>query len=139
MIVKGEAQDGVVSTKEFDLKFLLGQRELLLEERSKLVGQADRLENEANSLIADAEMGDVQFDDEGGEGDTMVVEREQDLTLSAQARQTVEEIDAALERLRKGEYGYSLVSGMPIPRDRLKAIPWATELVTERAGGVTRY
>jgi RNA polymerase-binding transcription factor DksA len=139
VIVKGESQDGVVSTKEFDLKFLLAQRDLLLDERSKLVGQADRLENEANSLIADAEMGDVQFDDEGGEGDTMVVEREQDLTLSAQARQTVEEIDAALERLKRGAYGYSLVSGMPIPRDRLKAIPWATELVTERAGGVTRF
>ena len=27
-------------------------------------------------------MGDVQFDDEGGEGDTMVVERERDLALS---------------------------------------------------------
>jgi hypothetical protein len=45
-------------------------------------------------------MGDVQFDDEGGEGDTMVVERERDLALSAQARQTIADIDAALERSR---------------------------------------
>jgi RNA polymerase-binding transcription factor DksA len=138
VIVKGASQDGVTSTKEFDLKFLFAQRELLLQERTKLTGQANRLESEANALIADAEMGDVQFDDEGGEGDTMVVERDQDLVLMAAARQVVEEIDAALERMKNGEYGYSLVSGLPIPKERLKARPWATELVTERAGGLGR-
>jgi cobaltochelatase CobT len=35
-----------------------------------LTGQAVRLEDEANWLIEEAEMGDVQFDEEGGEGDT---------------------------------------------------------------------
>ena len=138
IIVKGPSEDGITSTKEFDLKFLSAQRDALRIERTKLLGQADRLEDEANALIADAEMGDVQFDDEGGEGDTMVVERERDQVLSAQARQTVTEIDAALERMSRGEYGYSTVSGFPIPKERLKALPWATELVTERAGGLGR-
>jgi RNA polymerase-binding transcription factor DksA len=137
-IIKGPSQDGITSSKEFDLKFLFSQRDLLMSERVKLVGQAVRLEDEANSLIADAEMGDVQFDDEGGEGDTMVVERERDLTLSASARQTVEEIDKALERLKVGDYGYSERSGKPIPRERLKAIPWTTELVEERVGAFGR-
>ena len=138
VIVKGPSEDGVTSSKDFDLKFLFAQREALQIERIKLVGQANRLENEANAMIADAEMGDVKFDDEGGEGDTMVVEREQDLVLSAAARQTVEEIDAALARMKTGEYGYSVVSVLPIPKERLRAIPWATELVTERAGGLGR-
>jgi RNA polymerase-binding transcription factor DksA len=138
VIVKGPAQDGVTSTKEFDLKFLFSQRELLISERAKLLGQANRLESEANAMIEDHEMGDVQFDEDGGEGDTMVVEREQDLTLSAAARQTIEEIDLAMQRLKVGEYGYSVVSGLPIPKERLKALPWATELVTERAGGLGR-
>jgi len=138
VIVKGPSEDGVTSSKDFDLKFLFAQREALQAERIKLVGQANRLENEANAMIADAEMGDVKFDDEGGEGDTMVVEREQDLVLSAAARQTVEEIDAALARMKTGEYGYSVVSVLPIPKERLRAIPWATELVTERAGGLGR-
>ena len=138
VIVKGASEDGVTSSKDFDLKFLFAQRESLLTERIKLVGQANRLESEANAMIADAEMGDVKFDDEGGEGDTMVVEREQDLVLSAAARQTVEEIDAALARMKTGEYGYSVVSVLPIPKERLRAIPWATELVTERAGGLGR-
>jgi RNA polymerase-binding transcription factor DksA len=83
-------------------------------------------------------MGDVQFDDESGEGDTMVVERERDLALSAQARQTVAEIDAALERMAAGTYGYSTVSGAPIPRERLEALPWATVLVEEKVGGIGR-
>jgi RNA polymerase-binding transcription factor DksA len=138
VIVKGPSQDGITSSKDYDIKFLLAQREMLISERAKLLGQANRLESEANALIADGEMGDVKFDDEGGEGDSMVVEREQDLNLSAAARQTIEEIDAALERMKIGEYGYSVVSVLPIPRERLRALPWATELVTERAGGLGR-
>ncbi len=68
----------------------------------------------------------------------MVVERERDLALSAQARQTVADIDAALERMAEGTYGYSIVSGRPIPKERLKAIPWATVLVEEKVGGIGR-
>jgi RNA polymerase-binding transcription factor DksA len=132
-------QDGITPTKEFNIEFLISQRELLIAERRNLLGQADQLESEANAIVENSEMGDVQFDDEGGEGDTMVVERERDLTLSASARQTVEEIDEALKRLETGDYGYSARSGLPIPRERLKAIPWTTELVVERAGGIGSY
>ena len=136
--VKGVTKDGVAYTKDFDVKFLTAQRALLLEEKAALTGQATRLEDEANSLIEEQEMGDVQFDDEGGEGDTMVVERERDLTLSAQARQTIADIDTALGRLTTGHYGYSTESGRPIPRERLEAIPWATMLVEEKVGGIGR-
>jgi RNA polymerase-binding transcription factor DksA len=132
------SKDGIAYTKDFDVKFLKAQRDELLAERQRLTGQAMRLEDEAQHLIEDAEMGDVQFDDEGGEGDTMVVERERDLALSAQARETVAEIDAALTRIEQGTYGYSVVSGRPIPRERLEALPWATELVEEKVGGIGR-
>jgi len=135
---RGTTKDGLAYTKDFDAKFVKAQFDLLTDERSSLLGQANRLEDEANSLIEDTEMGDVQFDDESGEGDTMVVERERDLALSAQARQTIADIDAALARLRAGTYGYSVVSGRPIPRERLEAIPWATELVEEKVGGIGR-
>jgi RNA polymerase-binding transcription factor DksA len=120
----------------YDVKFLDAQRKLLLEERAKLVGEAENLEAEAASLMEDLEPGDVQFDDESGEGDTLVVERERDLALSAQARQMVNDIDAALIRIESNTYGLSLVSGRPIPKERLRAIPWATELVEEKVGGL---
>ena len=135
---RGTTKDGITYTKDFDVKFLKVQHDLLVAERKALLGQANRLEDEANSLIEDGEMGDVQFDDESGEGDTMVVERERDLALSAQARQTIADIDAALERMADGTYGYSIVSGRPIPRERLEAIPWATVLVEEKVGGIGR-
>jgi RNA polymerase-binding transcription factor DksA len=120
----------------FDAKFLEAQAKLLLEERGKLTGAADRLEAEADALMQDLDPGDVQFDDESGEGDSLVVERHRDLALSAQARETVQSIDAALARIKDGTYGYSLISGRPIPRERLRAIPWAVELVEERVGGL---
>jgi RNA polymerase-binding transcription factor DksA len=135
---RGTTKDGIAYTKDFDVKFLKSQHGLLIAERVALLGQANRLEDEANSLIEDGEMGDVQFDDESGEGDTMVVERERDLALSAQARQTIADIDAALDRLSSGTYGYSVASGRPIPRERLEAIPWATVLVEEKVGGIGR-
>jgi RNA polymerase-binding transcription factor DksA len=136
--VKGVTKDGVAYTKDFDVKFLTAQKALLIDEKAALLGQATRLEDEANALIEEQEMGDVQFDDEGGEGDTMVVERSRDLTLSAQARQTIVEINEALARLETGRYGYSSQSGRPIPRERLEAIPWATMLVEEKVGGIGR-
>ncbi len=136
-LIKGH-KDGIAFTKDFDVKFLSAQKTLLLAEKQSLLGQAIRLEDEANSLIEESEMGDVQFDDEGGEGDTMVVERERDLALSAQARQTIADIDAALLRIGDGSYGYSVESGRPIPRERLEAIPWATVLVEEKVGGIGR-
>jgi len=136
--VKGVTKDGIAYTKDFDAKFMTAIHAQLLEERAQLAGQATLLEDEANALIAEHEMGDVQFDEEGGQGDTMVVERERDLALSGQARQTIAEIDAALERLTIGTYGYSVVSGRPIPRERLEAIPWAEVLVEEKVGGIGR-
>ena len=107
-----------------------------MEERANLLGQAQRLEDEAAELMEDLDPGDVQFDDESGEGDSLVVERERDLALSAQARQTISDIDAALARIKDGTYGHSVISGRPIPKERLKAIPWATELVEEKVGGL---
>ena len=135
---KTEFIDGIYATKDFDHKFLAAQRDRLIEERAIRVGQAARLENEAQALIEDVEMGDVQFDEEGGEGDTMVVERERDLVLSAEVRHEIELIDAALERIKVGDYGYSVVSGLPIPRLRLDAIPWTQELVTELVNPLAR-
>jgi RNA polymerase-binding transcription factor DksA len=126
----------VRKASDFDTKFLTAQRILLLEERASLVGQADRLEGEAASLMEDLDPGDVQFDEESGEGDSLSAERDRDLALSAQARQMVSDIDAALLRIDDKSYGYSLISGQPIPKERLEAIPWATELVQEKVGGL---
>ena len=84
-----------------ELKFLESQHELLLKERATYLRQADSLKAEADSLAELREPGDVQFDEESGEGDTLAVERERDLALSHQARAAVEEIDHALDQDRR--------------------------------------
>ncbi len=133
---RGTTKDGISYTKDFDVKFLKAQRDELLARRERELARATRLEDEAISLIEDGEMGDVQFDDEGGEGDTMVVQRDLDRVLSSQSRQSIADIDAALARIEAGTYGYSEVSGQPIPRERLEAIPETTVLAAEKVSGI---
>ncbi len=122
----------------FDAKFLQSQRELLLFERGRLLHDADTLTAEANALAELREPGDVQFDEESGEGDTLAVERERDLALSAQFRDQIVEIDRAMLKIDAGTYGICEVSGQPIPRERLKAIAWARERVEYKVGGFSR-
>ncbi|MDZ7677141.1 MAG: TraR/DksA C4-type zinc finger protein [Acidimicrobiales bacterium] len=122
----------------FGAKFLEHQRQALLKERARYTHQADSLKAEADLLMLDRDPGDVQFDDESGEGDTVAVERERDLALSAQARAAVDEIDAALARIDNGTYGICVTSGLPIPKERLEAIPWAAERVEFKVGGFNR-
>jgi len=122
----------------FNAKFLEQQRKALLDERATYTRQAASLQAEADSLVADFEPGDVQFDEESGEGDTLNIERERDLALSAQARAQVEEIDRALAKFDHGTYGICEVSGEPIPKERLEAIPWARERVQYKTGGLGR-
>jgi DnaK suppressor protein len=83
-------------------------------------------------------MGDVEFGDEGGEGDTMVVERERDLALSAQALASIDEIDRAIGKIVAGTYGICEKCDELIPRERLKALPFASLCVTCKSGGLSR-
>jgi RNA polymerase-binding transcription factor DksA len=110
-------------------------RDLLLEERATYTQQADILQAEAEQLAAEREPGDVQFDEESGEGDTLAVERERDLALSAQARAAVEEIDEALGRIEDGTYGVCAQCGKSIPKERLRALPQAKLCVQCKSGG----
>ena len=121
-----------------DRKFLDEQRELLAEERINYVAQAEDLKAEADQLAQEMEPGDIQFDDESGEGATAAVDRERDLALSAQARVEVDEIDHALAKLDAGTYGMCEGCGQPIPRARLRALPHARLCVACKSGGLSR-
>jgi len=121
-----------------DARFLQEQRELLDTERSVYKGQAADLKAEADSLAEDREPGDVQFDEESGEGGTVTVDRERDLALSAQALAAVEEIDEALERIELGTYGACERCHQPIPKSRLRALPFARLCVACKSGGLSR-
>ena len=135
---KAATKEAAPKKPVFDDKFLEAQRQLLLEERATYTKQADSLQAEADSLAELREPGDVQFDEESGVGDTLQVERERDLALSARARHEVEEIDRALQKITEGTYGICEVSGQPIPKARLQAIPQCRERVEYKVGGFSR-
>lgn len=117
-------------------KFLEGQLQALTDERTTYLRQAETLQAEADSLTEDREPGDVQFDEESGEGDTLAVERERDLALSAQARAAIEQIDEAVSKIHDGTYGRCDSCGNVIPKERLRALPYAALCVKCKSGGL---
>ena len=69
---------------------------------SAYTDQAEALQAEADPLAADREPGDIQFDDESGEGDTLAVERERDLgSVGPGPGGRSSEIDHALAKHRR--------------------------------------
>ena len=119
-------------------KFLEEQRNFLLEEREVYKNQAADLRAEAESLALEREPGDVQFDEESGEGGTVTVDRERNLALSGQALLAVEEIDDALRRIEDKTFGYCERCFQPIPKPRLRALPYARLCVACKSGGLSR-
>jgi DnaK suppressor protein len=64
-----------------------------------------------------------------------------DVALLQALDETVRQIDAALSRLRRGQYGLCAKCGDPIPVSRLQALPFATRCVpcqSQREGEVSR-
>jgi DnaK suppressor protein len=121
-----------------DLKFLDEVRELLVADRAIYQEQATSLRAEADSLALEREPGDVQFDEESGEGGTVTVDRERNLALSGQAVLAVEEIDDAMKRIDDKTYGYCERCFQPIPKPRLRALPYARLCVACKSGGLSR-
>ena len=121
-----------------DERWLTHQRHLLDSERATYVEQARLLKAEAESLVEEMEPGDIQFDDESGEGGTVTVDRERDLALSAQALAAVEEIGHALAKMDNGTYGICENCGRLIPKARLEALPYARLCIDCKSGGLSR-
>jgi DnaK suppressor protein len=69
--------------------------------------------------------------DTGDEGAHEQFAEEHNALLEA-LRQRLHSVDAALARIEDGTYGLSVVSGKPIPDERLEARPDATTLAGEQ-------
>lgn len=121
-----------------DADFLVAQRQLLEQERAIYLEQAASLKAEADYLAQEAEPGDVQFDEESGEGGTTTIDRERDLALAASARAAVEEIDDSIRKIDHNVYGKCEVCHSDIPRIRLRALPFARLCVKCKSGGLSR-
>ena len=131
-----------LSDAEYDAlghaEFLGAQRILLEAEKQVYLTQAEMFKEEAATLARESEPGDVQFDEESGEGGNSTIERERDLALLASHMATVAEIDEALEKIDEGSYGICESCQLEIPRIRLRALPYAKLCVKCKSGGLSR-
>ncbi|WP_411953714.1 TraR/DksA C4-type zinc finger protein [Alkalibacillus sp. S2W] len=100
--------------------------------RVQLMEEKNRLEQrvkEAEDLPAliDESVGELNSLDDQHPGDsgTELYERQKDLTMFRHAKEQLEEIDHALNKMDDGTYGICEKTGKPIPLERLQAMPTA--------------
>ncbi len=96
----------------------------LADERAAVSAQLARMEQDLTELFAASR--DANADDEHDpEGQTIAYERSQLSAMIRRARTSLQEIEAATERLAAGTYGICAVCGLPIDAERLEAKPTA--------------
>jgi len=102
-------------------------RKRLEEEQARLLHAVGFLEKENPGSISDelGELAEGGTDNHLGDTATALYDRELDEGLEEGARETLVEIEAALQRIDAGTYGICDGCGKPIGAERLAAIPWA--------------
>lgn len=102
----------------FSAKELTEFKEQLTEKREHLIKEIQGKEDELTSGDKD-EVGDM------ADLATELIERELNMSLSEVDRARLDEIDAALERIKEKTYGICVDTGEVINKARLKAVPEA--------------
>ncbi|WP_333773588.1 TraR/DksA family transcriptional regulator [Streptomyces sp. IBSBF 3136] len=104
-------------------------RARLAADRADTLARAAALSRDFDGIVAANAL--VAVDDEHDpEGGTTAFERAHVAALMAQAREHLEELDQALERLEQGQYGQCERCGGTIPPERLQIRPAATTCVS---------
>jgi RNA polymerase-binding transcription factor DksA len=101
--------------------------------RRRLEARRQELREQISDLEAQLRAGDEEAGADNAPADsaTDLNSREQALGLIEALRADLGQVDRALARVAAGTYGLSELSGRPIPRERLDALPSATTLVDE--------
>jgi DnaK suppressor protein len=110
-----------------DAAFIDKQRHSLLKLREDLLDAAKEDEIAESAVNAENTAGPREYEDDA----QRLTALELDGTLVAHDVARLGQIERALQKIKQGTYGISDVSGQPIPRERLEAVPEATDTVTE--------
>jgi DnaK suppressor protein len=102
-------------------------RVMLLAERDEVASLLREAESEA-----EADLGPADEPRDYGDEALPLTEQADEEAVAADLRDRLGAIDRALARLEAGTYGRSVLSGQPIPDERLEADP-AAELTIEEA------
>jgi DnaK suppressor protein len=112
-----------------EVSFVASQRQRLVEVYSQLSAAIDREQSEDRAVDSAAELQANETED-----------RAQDLEITENNRLNVDtlfgrrvSVERAIARIDAGSYGYSELSGDPIPLAQLRLFPDATRTVAEEA------
>jgi DnaK suppressor protein len=112
-----------------DQAFIDAQRDKLLALKAELVGTADNAAREEQAAQVEPD-GEPRDSADGAE--TMAIQENDEALFNLNALR-VQAVQHALDKIEQGTYGLSDVSGEPIPRARLEAVPEAANTVEEQA------
>jgi len=110
-----------------DKAFIEKQKQHLTRLRAQILASAGRTETEEQQ-VNDASLGGAS---DRGEDAQRLNALETAGNIAVHDEQRLEQVNRALEKIAQGSYGVSDVSGKPIPRERLEAVPEATCTVAE--------
>ncbi len=110
--------------------------------RAQLEAARVELERRLASLRAELQAveegdADVSFDEEGGEGSGVSVERDRLVALIAAVDAQLTDTAASMAAVGAGTYGTCESCGDTIPAERLEAVPTARLCVACKAGGIS--
>lgn len=123
------AQEGAVAADEssgprkspFNKRQLAKYRKVLLDKRTKLVGELNDLEEGALRGSSGSLSHLPQHMAEQG---SELADQSLSLNLAATERSLIKEIDEALQRIENKTYGICELTGRPIRPERLEELPW---------------
>ena len=100
-----------------------------------LITQKEELESDSDSVLNAVRLAEkTENAGVGDESDTASYNQDitMDLRISERNNKLLQKINAALARMEKGEYGYSVISGDEIGLKRMIARPLATMTIEEQ-------
>jgi DnaK suppressor protein len=116
-------------SSRFDKAFLETQRRRLLEIREQLKRTADAGEADEADIDGSSSLQAREYEDDAQK----LAALETDGNLVSRDAERLSRVLRALDKIDDGTYGFSDVSGKPIPEERLAAMPEAINTVQEQA------
>jgi DnaK suppressor protein len=115
-------------TPRFDKVFLDGKRRQLMELRDRLQKAADADEADETAVKNESGSQAREYEDDAQKLDMLETEG----NLVHRDIDRLARVERALQKIDEGTYGFSDVSGQPIPDARLEAMPDAINTVQEQ-------
>ena len=106
---------------QFDAAFIEKQRGELGRLRAALFAAAENAEADEGNIKSESGGGPREYEDDAQKLATL----ELDGNLVVRDVERLARVDRALKKIEEGTYGLSDLSGQPIPRERLEAVPEA--------------